>query len=161
MAQGYSTTFISDNTACATCGKCCGGACANNFIACRGVCYPCCEEAVLFAANVEIPAGTPVGPNAELYYDIYDPAVNNGVVEPHGITKHPVKTDDNHKLIQFRPTFALIPGCGLDMGVIYTSGEYAEKQIAAGQDNQAQIVAAILAYPSFAKRVPNGYIRIL
>jgi hypothetical protein len=107
---------------------------------------------VLFAPNLDIPALYPVARNAEGKYEPYDP--NSSVLNyAEGITMHPVVTDANGRLTNYRSVMSWIPACGEHVGVIWTSGEFLESHVAQGD---AFVMGALLSQPSFAKRIPNG-----
>ncbi len=145
-------------TTCDTCGQCCGEACST-FISARGDCYPSCTDSVQFLPSLTLVAGTPVALQSETQkFGEFDPEVADGLEVPMGILQHAVETDTNGRLTNFKSVLVFAPGCGQRVGIIYTSGEFAEAQIAAGDP---ATIAALLAYPNFAKRIPNGHIRIL
>lgn len=158
MAISTGTPHVLVGQVCDNCGQCCGGTCAGKYKACRKSCYPCCTESVLWAANLDLPALYPVALDDENKIQAYNPT---GVAPANyavGLTMHPVVTDANGRMTNYRSVVSYIPACGEFMGVIWTSGEYPESQIA---DGDPTIIGALLSQPSFAKRLPNGYIRIL
>lgn len=143
---------------CSNCGQCCGGTCSGKYKACRKACYPCCTESVLWVGGLDLPALYPVAIDPDTQkVGAYDPlsATMNYAV---GVTIHPVFTDANGRMTNYRSVVSYIPACGEFMGVISTSGEYLESEIAGGDPT---VIGALLSQPSFAKRLPNGYIRIL
>lgn len=145
---------------CSNCGECCGGTCIK-YKACRQACYPCCTDSVLWQPNLDLPVLYPVAVHSETLkvgaYDIDDPLLNQAV----GLTMHPVFTDANGRMTNYRSVISYIPGCGEFTGVIWTSGEFLESEIAELVDDHETIISALLSQPAFAKRLPNGYIRIL
>lgn len=142
---------------CENCGQCCGGTCAGQYKYCRKACYPCCSESVLFGPNLDLPALYPMAKDADGKYVAYDP--NNPALNyAEGITQHPVRTDANGRLTNYRSLMSFIPACGEFMGALWTSGEFLEAELAGGD---ALLISALLSQPSFAKRIPNGYVRIL
>lgn len=152
------TPHVLVGTQCENCGQCCGGTCSGKYKACRKACYPCCTESVLWSANLDLPAVYPVAIDPDTQkMSPYDPnsLTHNYAV---GVTMHPVFTDANGRMTNYRSVVSYIPACGEFMGVIWTSGEFLESEIASGDPT---IIAALLSQPSFAKRLPNGYIRIL
>lgn len=156
MPISTGTPQFSVDSNCANCGQCCGGTCVQ-YKACRQACYPCCTDNVLFQANLDLPVLTPLARDAEGKYGAYDP--NSTVMNyAEAIAMHPIFTDANGRLTNFRSVMSWIPACGEYSGVVWTSGEFLESQIAGGD---AFILGALLSQPSFAKRIPNGYIRIL
>lgn len=152
-------THVITGPTCDACGQCCGGTCGRVFLSCRAACYPCCEDSVQFLPNLNLEMATPIAKQKLTgKYGKYDPNATDGLQVPLGITKHPVKTDSNGRLINFVNMLSFVPGCGQYVGVIYTSGEYTEQEIAQGDET---LISALLSYPGFAKRIANGYIRIL
>lgn len=148
---------VQTGAVCENCGQCCGSTCTN-FSSCRKACYPCCTESVKFAPNLDLPNLTPVAIDEAGLIGVYDPNGVDSINYAVGLTLHPVETNAQGRIINFRSVLAYVPGCGEFTGVIWTSGEFLERMIAGG--DQA-IIAALLSQPSFAKRLPNGYIRIL
>lgn len=151
------TPHVQVGNTCENCGTCCGGTCVQ-YASCRKACYPCCTESVQFAPNLELPVLYPVAIDANGFVTAYLPSGVDPVNYAVGVTLHPVVTNAQGRLVNFRSVISYIPGCGEYTGVIFTSGEFPENRIAGG--DQA-IIAALLSQPSFAKRLPNGYIRIL
>lgn len=143
---------------CLNCGTCCGGTCDNVFASCRANCFPCCEDSVQFLPSLDLPQLEIVAKQTSTQkYGKYNPAASDGLEVPLGVLKHPVRTDADGRLVNFQNLLSFVPGCGQYVGVIFTSGEFAESKLANGDLTQ---VAYALAYPGFAKRIPNGYIRI-
>lgn len=147
-------------TICSDCGQYCGGFCDNPFASCREACSPCCTASVKMAASLDnIPALTIIGRNETTkLYDEFDPDATDGTELAVGLLVHPVTTDADGKVLDFRSASVQITR-GQETALVFTSGEFLESLLV--DQNSAALVAAMLAQPNFAKRIAGGYIRIL
>jgi hypothetical protein len=142
---------------CAACGTCCFNTCGE-FISPAGTCYPACQGSFQFLPSLDLAAATIVAKQTETQkLGVYDPDATDGLQYPVGVAIHNVKTDTNGRITNFVNTTAYAPGCGPKVGVIFYSGDFPEEMLHNG--DQA-IINAMLEIPNFARRLPNGNIRI-
>lgn len=147
-------------TICSNCNQCCGGFCDDFFASCREACSPCCNASVKFVGDISLNALAIIAKVEESgLYDLFDPDASDGLQKALGVVMHPVVTDDDGNITNFRSGLYQIPGCGEKTGSVFTSGEFLESLLA--EQNSAALVEAMLAVPNFAKRIAGGYIRIL
>lgn len=144
---------------CDQCNTCCGGTCGRVFIQPRQTGYKPVTASVLFLGSLDFSAGWPIAQQTStMKYGKFDPDATDGLEVPIGIAAQAVYTDSNGNLINFKNALTFVGGCGFQTGEIWTAGDFLPADIA---DGDAEILAALLAFPNFAKRVDNGYIRIL
>lgn len=142
---------------CSACGQCCSNTCGE-FISPAGTCYPNCQASLPYLPSLDLAAATIVALQTETQkLGVFDPDAEDGLEFPVGVAMHPVKTDTNGRITNFVNTTAYAPGCGPKTGVIFISGDFPEEML---HNGDTAIIDAMLQIPNFARRLPNGNIRI-